>query len=90
MRAERRARNSNVGVMLTREGKFLSVPDDDTAVGVRPSGLTREHLREVLRMFIATQPGTYRSGTYRSGTYPVPVNRLSTGALNELNGWKPT
>jgi putative ATP-dependent endonuclease of the OLD family len=41
-------------------------------VGVRPSDLTREHLREVLRMFIATQPGIY----------PVPFNRLSTGALN--------
>ena len=60
--------------MLSRVRKFLSVPDDDTAVGVRPSDLTREHLREVLRMFIATQPGIY----------PVPFNRLSTGALNVL------
>ncbi|HUY47301.1 MAG TPA: AAA family ATPase [Streptosporangiaceae bacterium] len=58
--------------MLSRMRKFLSVPDGDTAVGVRPSDLTREHLREVLRMFIATQPGIY----------PVPFNRLSTGALN--------
>jgi putative ATP-dependent endonuclease of OLD family len=60
--------------MLARVRKFLPVPDDDTAVGVRPSDLTREHLREVLRMFIATQPGIY----------PVPFNRLSTGALNVL------
>ena len=60
--------------MLSRVRKFLSVPDDDAAVGVRPSDLTREHLREVLRMFIATQPGTY----------PVPFSRLSTGALNVL------
>ena len=60
--------------ILSRVRKFLSVPDDDTAVGVRPSDLTREHLREVLRMFIATQPGVY----------PVPFNRLSTGALNVL------
>jgi putative ATP-dependent endonuclease of the OLD family len=60
--------------MLSRVRKFLSVPEDDTAVGVRPSDLTREHLREVLRMFIATQPGIY----------PVPFNRLSTGALNVL------
>ena len=60
--------------MLSRVRKFLSVPEDDTAVGVRPSDLTREHLREVLRMFIATQPGVY----------PVPFNRLSTGALNVL------
>ena len=58
--------------MLFRMRKFLSVPDSATAVGVRPSDLTREHLREVLRMFIATQPGIY----------PVPFNRLSTGALN--------
>ena len=60
--------------MLSRVRKFLPVPEDDTAVGVRPSDLTREHLREVLRMFIATQPGIY----------PVPFNRLSTGALNVL------
>jgi putative ATP-dependent endonuclease of OLD family len=54
--------------------KFLSVPEDDAAVAVRPSDLMREHLREVLRMFIATQPGIYA----------VPFNRLSTGALNVL------
>jgi putative ATP-dependent endonuclease of OLD family len=60
--------------MLSRVRNFLSVPEDDTAVAVRPSDLTREHLREVLRMFIATQPGIY----------PVPFNRLSTGALNVL------
>jgi len=58
--------------VLVRMRKFLSVPDGAAAVGVRPSDLTREHLREVLRMFIATQPGIY----------PVPFNRLSTGALN--------
>jgi putative ATP-dependent endonuclease of OLD family len=60
--------------MLSRVRKFLSVPEDDAAVGVRPSDLTREHLREVLRMFIATRPGVY----------PVPFSRLSTGALNVL------
>ena len=60
--------------MLSRVRKFLSMPDSDTAVGVRPSDLTREHLREVLRMFIATRPGVY----------PVPFSRLSTGALNVL------
>jgi putative ATP-dependent endonuclease of the OLD family len=60
--------------VLSRVRRFLSVPDDDTAVGVRPSDLTREHLREVLRMFIATQPGVF----------PVPFSRLSTGALNVL------
>ncbi|WP_322746603.1 ATP-dependent nuclease [Saccharothrix syringae] len=60
--------------LLSRVRKFLAVPDERDAIGVRPSDLTREHLREVLRMFIATQPGTY----------PVPFNRLSTGALNVL------
>ncbi|WP_307793460.1 ATP-binding protein [Amycolatopsis sp. MtRt-6] len=62
------------GEVLSRIRKFLAMPEEDTAVGVRPSDLTREHLREVLRMFIAIQPGTY----------PVPFNRLSTGALNVL------
>ena len=60
--------------VLSRVRTFLSVPEDDTTVGVHPSDLTREHLREILRMFIATQPGIY----------PVPFNRLSTGALNIL------
>jgi putative ATP-dependent endonuclease of OLD family len=60
--------------VLDRVQKFLPVPDDGKAVGVRPSDLTREHLREVLRMFIAIRPGVY----------PVPFNRLSTGALNVL------
>jgi putative ATP-dependent endonuclease of the OLD family len=60
--------------ILARVPKFLAMPADDTAVGVHPSDLTREHLREVLRMFITTMPGTY----------PVPFNRLSTGALNVL------
>jgi putative ATP-dependent endonuclease of OLD family len=56
--------------VLTRVRRFLSVPEDDTAIGVHPSDLTREHLR----VFITTQPGTY----------PVPFSRLSTGALNVL------
>jgi putative ATP-dependent endonuclease of the OLD family len=60
--------------VLERVRKFLAVPDDDSAMGVRPSELTREHMREVLRMFIATRPGVY----------PVPFSRLSTGALNVL------
>ncbi|MFB6871769.1 hypothetical protein [Streptomyces sp. NPDC056323] len=38
------------------------------------SELTREHLREVLRLFISTQPGPHA----------VPFNRLSTGSLNLL------
>ncbi|WP_202512899.1 AAA family ATPase [Streptomyces sp. SID3343] len=38
------------------------------------SEVTREHLREVLCLFIATQPSTYA----------VPFTRLSTGSLNLL------
>jgi putative ATP-dependent endonuclease of OLD family len=57
-----------------RVEKFLSLTDDPGAVDVRVSELTREHLREVLRLFLATQPGAHG----------VPFNRLSTGSLNLL------
>ncbi|MEV8628584.1 AAA family ATPase [Streptomyces sp. NPDC051079] len=43
-------------------------------VDLQVSERTREHLREVLRLFIATQPGSHS----------VPFNRLSTGTLNLL------
>ncbi len=43
-------------------------------VDLQVSERTREHLREVLRLFIATQPGSHG----------VPFNRLSTGTLNLL------
>ncbi|MFC9492769.1 AAA family ATPase, partial [Streptomyces hydrogenans] len=43
-------------------------------VDLQVSEGTREHLREVLRLFIATQPGSHG----------VPFNRLSTGTLNLL------
>jgi putative ATP-dependent endonuclease of the OLD family len=45
--------------VLDRVRKFLAVRDGDDALGVRPSELTRKHLREVLRMFIAARPGVY-------------------------------
>jgi putative ATP-dependent endonuclease of OLD family len=54
--------------------QFLSLTDSEHALDVHVSDLTREHLREVLRLFVSTQPGTY----------PVPFNRLSTGSLNVL------
>ena len=57
-----------------RVERFLSLTDDPDAVDVRVSELTREHLREVLRLFLSTQPGTHG----------VPFNRLSTGSLNLL------
>lgn len=54
--------------------QFINLTDHPAAVDVHVSDLTREHLREVLRLFVSTQPGTY----------PVPFNRLSTGSLNLL------
>ncbi len=57
-----------------RVERFLSLTDDPGAVDVRVSELTREHLREVLRLFLSTQPGAHG----------VPFNRLSTGSLNLL------
>ncbi|MHA4948692.1 ATP-dependent nuclease [Micromonospora sp. SD19] len=54
--------------------QFINLSDHPAAVDVHVSDLTREHLREVLRLFVSTQPGTY----------PVPFNRLSTGSLNLL------
>lgn len=58
----------------TRVQRFLSLTEDPGAVDVRVSELTREHLREVLRLFLSTQPGKHG----------VPFNRLSTGSLNLL------
>lgn len=57
-----------------RVERFLSLTDDPGAVDMRVSELTREHLREVLRLFLSTQPGAHG----------VPFNRLSTGSLNLL------
>jgi putative ATP-dependent endonuclease of the OLD family len=57
-----------------RVERFMSLTDDPAAVDVRVSELTREHLREVLRLFLSTQPGAHG----------VPFNRLSTGSLNLL------
>lgn len=58
----------------SRVERFLSLTADPDPVDVRVSELTREHLREVLRVFLATQPGIHG----------VPFNRLSTGSLNLL------
>lgn len=57
-----------------RVGKFLALATEADPVDTRVSELTREHLREVLRLFIATRPGSHG----------VPFNRLSTGSLNLL------
>ncbi|MBT2394350.1 AAA family ATPase [Streptomyces sp. ISL-1] len=57
-----------------RVERYLSLATEPDPVDLRVSELTREHLREVLRLFIATQPGAHG----------VPFNRLSTGSLNLL------
>jgi putative ATP-dependent endonuclease of OLD family len=55
-----------------RVGRFMALDAD--GVSVHPSDLTRESIRETLRVFIAASPGHHA----------VPFNRLSTGALNLL------
>ncbi|MBH5129509.1 MULTISPECIES: AAA family ATPase [unclassified Streptomyces] len=57
-----------------RVDRFVSLAGGSDPVDLQVSEQTREHLREVLRLFIATQPGTHA----------VPFNRLSTGTLNLL------
>lgn len=57
-----------------RVDRFLALTDAPGAVDLRVSEMTREHLREVLRLFVSTQPGVHG----------VPFNRLSTGSLNLL------
>jgi putative ATP-dependent endonuclease of the OLD family len=58
----------------SRIDRFVTLSGTADPVDLRVSELTREHLREVLRLFIGTQPGTHA----------VPFNRLSTGSLNLL------
>lgn len=57
--------------VTARARRFVNLSDDQS-VTAHVSELTREHLREVLRVFIATRPGSY----------PVPLPRLSTGTAN--------
>ncbi len=52
--------------------RFLSLSGADDDVRVHASELTRENIRETLRVFVATTPGAF----------PVPFSRLSTGSLN--------
>lgn len=54
--------------------QFLPLATTGTPIDVKASDLTREHVREVMRIFLASQPGTHM----------VPFNRLSTGSVNVL------
>jgi putative ATP-dependent endonuclease of the OLD family len=58
----------------TRMGRFVNLVGGDEATAFFASDLTREHLREVVRLFVAAQPGTHL----------VPFNRLGTGSINLL------
>lgn len=55
-----------------RVGRFMSLSSG--GVDVHPSDLTRESIRETLRIFVTASPGHHS----------VPFNRLSTGSLNLL------
>jgi len=50
-----------------RLARFIALPPDD-ATGFFASELTREHLREVIRFFVAAQPGAYLAPFYRLGS----------------------
>ena len=56
----------------SRIGHFMSLGHGGDNIQTYASDLTRVNIREVLRVFIASNPGNF----------PVPFNRLSTGSLN--------
>lgn len=58
----------------SRMGRFVNLAPGDDSTGFFASDLTREHLREVVRLFIAAQPGQHL----------VPFGRLGTGSINLL------
>ncbi|ACI91306.1 ATP-dependent endonuclease family protein [Afipia carboxidovorans OM5] len=57
-----------------RMGRFINLAPGDESTGFFASDLTREHLREVVRLFVAAQPGQHL----------VPFGRLGTGSINLL------
>ena len=54
--------------------RFVSLSPDDDATGFFASDLTREHLRDVVRFFLAAQPAPH----------PLPFQKLGTGSINLL------
>jgi putative ATP-dependent endonuclease of OLD family len=58
----------------SRMGRFVNLAPGDNSTAFFASDLTREHLREVVRLFIAAQPGQHL----------VPFGRLGTGSINLL------
>ena len=57
-----------------RMGKFVGLAPGDDSAAFFASELTREHLREVVRLFVATNPSDH----------PVPFSRQGSGSLNLL------
>ncbi len=57
-----------------RMGQFVNLAQGEDSTGFFASDLTRTHLREVVRLFIATGPSDH----------PVPFSRQGTGSLNLL------
>lgn len=57
-----------------RMGRFVNLAPGDESTAFFASDLTREHLREVVRLFVAAQPGHHL----------VPFDRLGTGSINLL------
>lgn len=58
----------------SRMGRFVNLAPGDASTAFFASELTREHLREVVRLFIAAKPGQHL----------VPFGRLGTGSINLL------
>jgi putative ATP-dependent endonuclease of OLD family len=57
-----------------RMSRFVKLGDGDKATSFFASDLTRQHLREVVSLFIATKPDAHL----------LPFHRLGTGSLNLL------
>ncbi len=57
-----------------RAGGFVRLANGDDSTAFFASDLTREHLREVVRLFVATGPSDH----------PVPFTRQGTGTVNLL------
>ena len=64
--------DSVLNEVQTRIARFMAIHDD--GVHIHPTDLTRETIRESLRIFVTAAPGAHA----------VPFNRLSTGSLNLL------
>ena len=60
--------------LRTRMAQFVNLSPGDDATGFFASDLTREHLRDVVRLFISAEPSPYL----------LPFQRLGTGSLNLL------